>query len=513
MIKMKRNHSRSSFPQSPMVVLVLLLVATLLLCLWTRTRRRSVNPPGPPSWPIIGNILNIPSVEPWLALSDLKKSYGDLIYLHGLGNKVLVLNSLTAINDLLHKRSSVYSHRPILTVASELMQLTRSLVFMPYGSEWREHRKLAHLALGLTAVKKYQVIQEDITVLLCKDILETPQNFHSLVRLASGRLVISITYGFSVPAGSKFIDLSEKAMAICGAAAVPGAYLCDALPILKHLPSWMPFHRDAERGKNAATQAATEPFKRFTDDLQRGAARPSLAYDLLCGEIEEVPEERAKWVLGTMFVAGSETTHGITITFILAMALHPDKQRIAQAEIDGLLNTENRMPLLSDLPNLPYLNAVMKETMRWHPILPFCIARRTGEESEYDGYTIPKDTVVIPNVWSVAFAPDDRYDPHEFIPERFLPSNSQPPPDPASYIFGFGKRVCPGKALGEGTVFLFLASILSTFKISLPEETVKNPPSFQSGLTSFPNPFKCNIVPRSEVHAERVKRRAEQCQS
>ncbi|KAF9266555.1 cytochrome P450 [Marasmius fiardii PR-910] len=496
-----------------MTALILLLVATCLL-LWRYVfKQRGILPPGPPSWPIVGNILKLPPEEPWLALSDMRQKYGDLTYLHGLGNKVLVLNSLSTINDLLHKRSGVYSQRPIFTVAGELMGLTKSLVFMPYGSEWREHRRMAHMALNQTAVKKYQGIQEDIASLMCRDILEKPQEFHSLVRLAAGRIVISVTYGISVPVGSEYIDLAEEAMDICGRAVVPGAYLCDTLPFLKHLPSWMPFHRDAERGREAVMNAINEPFKRFNDELRRGIARPSLAHDLTCGEMERISEESAKWVLGSMYVAGSETTHGITITFILAMALHPEIQRLAQAEIDSLLDEENRMPVISDLPRLPYLNAVIKETMRWQPILPLCIARRTGQESDYDGYTIPKDTVVIPNVWSVAFAPDDRYDPHAFLPDRFLPTNTQPPPDPSSYIFGFGKRMCPGKPLGEGTLFIFIASILSAFTISLPEETMKNPPAFQSGLTRFPKPFECNLVPRSEVHADRLKRRAEQCQS
>ncbi|KAJ8072808.1 hypothetical protein PM082_016367 [Marasmius tenuissimus] len=151
--------------------------------------------------------------------------------------------------------------------------------------------------------------------------------------------------------------------------------------------------------------------------------------------------------------------------------------------------------------------------MRWHPVLPFSIARRTTKEHEYNGYTIPQDTVVIPNIWSIAFAPDERYDPQAFIPERFLPENPDPPPEPSTYCFGFGKRSCPGKPLGESTVFIFLASIIATFRISLPEETINDPPAFQSGLTSFPKPFTCNIVPRSEAHAERLRRRVEQCQS
>ncbi|KAF9266559.1 cytochrome P450 [Marasmius fiardii PR-910] len=499
-----------------MTPLILLLVAScLFLWRWIRARQRGTLPPGPPPWPITGNILKLPSEEPWLALTDMKEKYGDIVYLHGLGNKVLVLNSLKAIDDLLNKKSGIYSGRPFLTVACELMGLDRGLVLMDFGQEWREQRKLAHIALSPTAVKKYQIIQEDIAVLLCRDILEKPEDFYSLARLSAGRIVMSITYGLSVPLGNKYVDLADTAMGLCASAAVPGTYLVDTIPILKYFPSWMPFHRQARKGRDAINAAIDQPYGHFIDELRQGIARPSLAHDISSGdtEMDDVLTERVKWVLGVMYIAGSETTHGVTVIFLLAMALYPDKQRIAQAELDRLLDAEKRMPLLSDLPRLPYLNALVKETLRWQPVVPLSVARKTTEESEYDGYTIPKGTIVIPNVWSIAFDPDGHHDPHEFIPERFLSTNSQPPPDPATYVFGFGKRICPGKPLAEGSVFIIFASILATFDISLPEETLKHPPVFQSRLSRSPKPFKCNIVPRSNAHVERMKRRAEQCQS
>lgn len=74
---------------------------------------------------------------------------------------------------------------------------------------------------------------------------------------------------------------------------------------------------------------------------------------------------------------------------MMAMALYPEKQRRAQVEIDEIVGHE-RLPLISDLPNLPYVNAIIKETMRWHPVLPLGIARQTAQDSVYEGYFIPK---------------------------------------------------------------------------------------------------------------------------
>ncbi|KAJ8072810.1 hypothetical protein PM082_016369 [Marasmius tenuissimus] len=160
----------------------LCVTAYLVSRYWTRAKHAAL-PPGPPSKPLIGNILKIPREDPWIALTEMKEKHGDVIFFHGLGNKVLVLNSLPAINDLLFKRSGVYACRPIFTVAGELMGVDHSMVFMQYGKKWQEHRSLAHIALGPSAVKKYHNVQEDIAILMCQGILEKPHDFHSIVRL------------------------------------------------------------------------------------------------------------------------------------------------------------------------------------------------------------------------------------------------------------------------------------------------------------------------------------------
>lgn len=151
-------------------------------------------PPGPPSKPLIGNILNVSPKRPWFKLTEYKKQYGryrlailaclvhspqlsgDLVFFHGLGNNILVLNSMESVVDLLDKRGNIYSHRPEFTVAGELMALGQSMPLLPYGNEWRAHRKLAHVrfypfgpyqkfysilkvALSQGAVKQYHGLQ------------------------------------------------------------------------------------------------------------------------------------------------------------------------------------------------------------------------------------------------------------------------------------------------------------------------------------------------------------------
>ncbi|OBZ74343.1 O-methylsterigmatocystin oxidoreductase [Grifola frondosa] len=381
------------------VVLSLLSVFVYAVVSKFATRRGRL-PPGPPAKPIIGNILTLPRSGAWLLLTKYKDTFGDLVFLHGLGNQVLVLNSMKAINDLVDKRANVYSHRPVFTVVGELMGLGQSMPLLPYGKEWREHRKLAHVALSPAAVKKYHGVQEDIAALMNRDFLDRPEDFFSHVRLTMGRLILSVTYGLSVDtADSQYITHAEETMHIIEDGVVPGAFLCDFIPMMKWLPSWVPFQRE----------------------------QPGKGYD------------RAS----------------------------------SNRELGGILSYPG-----------------------------------SAEDDTYEGYFIPKGTIVIPNSWAISLEPNDKYDPKSFIPERFL-DQTQSTIDPASYAFGYGRRICPGKAMAENSVFVLITGILAAFDISPPEGGLT--PRFGPSLVSYPEPFECRIRPRSEAKAALVRRRAAQC--
>ncbi|KAL5529811.1 hypothetical protein ACEPAG_5798 [Sanghuangporus baumii] len=482
-------------------------------------------PPGPAKLPFVGSILKVPPCGAWLTFSRYRDIYGDLLHFQGLGNNILVLNSLEAINDLLDKRGNNYSHRPLFTVVGELMGLGQSMPLLPCGEEWRSHRKLAHIALSPSSVKAYHQTQENLAIILCNDLLRTPNEFFSLVRLAAGRIIVSITYG--LPVGStedKYITHAEKTMDLIGKATVPGAFLCDLLPVLKHLPKCVPFHQRALEGKAMIEQLVTTPFEHVKAEMSSGSALPSLTRDLLemeHGSISDF-EHRVKWTAGAIwgrngnaiqyamsFVPETDLqTYATVLTFMMAMALYPSKQEEAQTEIDNVIGM-NRLPTMDDAPDLPYVRSVIKETMRWHPVLPLSIARRTDADDVYNGFFIQKGTIVVPNVYITALAPSSKYDPRDFIPERFL-DPEEVVADPATWAFGFGRRICPGRYLAENSVFIIVSSLLATFSISSPEGTTLSP-KFGQNLVSYPEPFQVNITPRNGAVERLIKQRAAQC--
>lgn len=424
-----------------------------------------------------------------------------------LGTKMLVLNSLKSMVDLLDKRGGNYSHRPVLTVAGELMGLDNAMSLKPYGTDWRACRKLEHAALNPTAVRDYHPMQEQFAALLASDILANPTNFYDLTRLCAARIVLSITYGISASIiDTEYIAHAEETMKIVGEAVVPGAFLCDLLPILKYSPSWVPFQRKAARGKQMIDDLVATPFRRVKRELEAGRTGPSLVRSLLTSlsteELTSEMEHRIKWTAGSMYSAGGESTFGTTLVFMIAMALHPDKQANAQAEIDSVIGCD-RLPLISDRPVLPYVDALVKEVMRWHPMLPLSLARRSDKDDVYEGYFIPKNTIVSPNLWALAFEPNEKYPPKQFIPERFL-DPACPTTDPYTWAFGFGRRGCPGKGVAEASVFILIATFLSSVNVH-PPKNGPLVPEYMSQLVSLPKRFDCLFESRSDEKREMLR--------
>ncbi|KAL4262828.1 cytochrome P450 family protein [Pleurotus pulmonarius] len=452
-------------------------------------------PNGPPGWPIIGNLLHLSLNHPWLRLAEWKPIYGNLLYMYGMGNNILVLNDIKAVNDLLEKKGAIYSHRPAFMVVGELMELGKSMPLRPYDSLWKLQRKIAHVALSPEAVKKYHLVQEDAAALLNKSLCDDPKAFCDQIRLAAGRIIVSVTYGLPVDSyQNEYITHAEKTMDLITKATMPGAYLADIFPAFKSIHAWL-FSRQVQAGKRMILDLVSRPFDRVKEQVAAGIALPSLTSHLLSESYQwdeftnqEEYEEAVKWVSGALFGAGAETTYSTVLTCIIAMVQHPDKQSRAQDEIDTVVGA-HRLPTINDKDSLPYVGALIKETMRWYPALPLSIARKTAQDDIYDGYYIPAGTTVLPNVWSIA---NDCDSSRDFIPERFLNANA--PTDPATYAFGFGRRVCPGRYLADNSVFIMVATLLAAFDISpeIDSNRISKPlrPQFSTGLVSYPQHFR-----------------------
>ncbi|KIO29640.1 hypothetical protein M407DRAFT_21228 [Tulasnella calospora MUT 4182] len=142
------------------------------------------------------------------------------------------------------------------------------------------------------------------------------------------------------------------------------------------------------------------------------------------------------------------------------MALFPSVQEKAQAEIYRIVGPD-RLPTFDDQEGMPYLRAVVLETLPWSPSVP--TAHRALSDDVYNGYFIPQGTTVVLNTWGMSRSTKYYQNPSVFDPERYL--KPEPELDPREFVFGFGRRLCPGNELAFQAIWIMAASITSSFKL------------------------------------------------
>ena len=169
-----------------------------------------------------------------------------------------------------------------------------------------------------------------------------------------------------------------------------------------------------------------------------------------------------------MFAAGTDTTFIVLDWAMTELILNPNVLEKVQAEVRSVLG-ERRVVLESDLPQLSYMKAVIKETFRLHPPAPVLVPRESIEHVRIDGYDIPAKTRVFVNAWAIGRDPETWEDPETYKPERFLDSPIDFRGQDFELIpFGAGRRICPAISFGIASVELALAQILHSFDWELP---------------------------------------------
>jgi cytochrome P450 len=164
--------------------------------------------------------------------------------------------------------------------------------------------------------------------------------------------------------------------------------------------------------------------------------------------------------------AGAETTSTTLTWWGLAMVAHPEFQKRAQAELDEVVGRA-RSPSFSDAPNLPYIQAMIKEVLRWRAPLPLGVPHYPTADDWYNGMFIPKGTTCLVNLWQCHHDPASYGDDAtKFNPERYLDAHGKLVPGPAETreeghsTFGFGRRSCVGRHVANNSLFITIATVL-----------------------------------------------------
>ncbi|KAF9053665.1 cytochrome P450 [Hymenopellis radicata] len=495
--------------------LIITLVVIVVCSLVKKRISRKPLPPGPSGLPLLGSALDMAKPYPWLKFTEWSRQYGDVVHVNAAGQSVIILSSRKAISDLFDQRGAMYSNRPRMVMGGEVVGWGEGVPLSSYGNRLREFRKLLSEALTARKVQDYHPLEEEKTRDFLVDLLRNPEDFLYHIRRVAAAIVFKITHGYDLVDGEDpLLASAERSMLEFSEISVPGAYMVDNFPFLKYLPRWLGLNwmKKGELYRKHMEIFVNEPYDAVKRQVAEGTAQPSFVASLVERNRNPTAEQEDiyKWVTAGFYGGGADTTVSALASFFLAMSLYPDVQRKAQAEIKQVVGS-TRLPSLSDRGKLPYTEALLYEVYRWNPVAPTAIPHAAAKDDAYAGYFIPAGSIMIPNSWGVLHDPQLYPDPFEFKPERYTDdTEDELNPDPRKFVFGYGRRICPGQYLADDSVFIAIAMVLAVYDILPPKENVPKRDfslceGYTSGIISHPEPFECRIIPRSSEAEALIK--------
>ncbi|KIW74043.1 hypothetical protein PV04_02111 [Phialophora macrospora] len=475
-------------------IVAFVVLAWLLSFLWSRKRPNL--PPGPPRLPIIGNLHQAPEHYPWRTYQEWSKQYGPIFSLQYGLNTIIMLGTHEAAHDLLDKRSNIYSSRPRVVMGGECVSKGYRTLLMPYGQQWRNHQRLQGSFLNIRISQSYRKLQELESLQLIYELLDSNADFADRYHRYSSSLIFALAYGRRMIRGDeREVKGIDQVMDNFLYAARVGTWLVDALPSLNYLPGLL------APWKRLGDKLHAFESKLYLDNLSQGQVSKSWNWSKQAGQMKEgqaMTEKELAYDVGILYEAGSDTTTMALEVFTLAMLLYPDAMKKGQAELDAVLGS-SQFPTFEDKDKLPYIEAIVKETLRWRPVSAGGIPHAVIQDDEYMGYHIPAGATVIGNHWSMHLDENVYNDPYAFIPDRWIEH-----PDLPLAAFGFGRRICTGQHIAKNSLFINIARILWTFDIDYKYDLVNgtkqrrevDPFAFTQGFNSRPVKFEATFVPR-----------------
>ncbi|KAF8867186.1 cytochrome P450, partial [Acephala macrosclerotiorum] len=485
-------------------------------------------PPGPKALPLLGNYLSLPRKKPWLQFTEWAKVHGPIYTLYTGLTPRLVISDPQIAYKLLSERSNKYSSRPRLVMLAEIYSPGSVLAILPYGPAWSLRRKILHQFLRPSALQEYKARQEaEASRLLSQIIKDEGEQWREAIERYISSVVFTLSYGRRIDTlNSEVYKKRKYFLRYAAQLIVPGAYLVEAFPFLNYLPDFLARWKIPvrEMGRlNAEYDISLVNVVKQDIKTGGGKASGSLTENMLLAA--QVGDEDLKTLLenphhiaglpASLFAAGSSTTISSLSSAILGLILHPWVFISAQQEIDSIVG-KSRSPAFSDREKLPYIEALVKETLRWKTTVPIGLAHALSEDDIYEGYHIPKGTVVTANQYAMNHDPSYFPSPSEFAPERFLsPNDPRFRPElqgnefPGRYghaSFGFGRRICVGSGLAINGIWIALAKIIWAFDLMAVEGENYEGVDTDGDIIAMLKPFKCRWRPRSREHMEVVER-------
>ncbi|KAH6799595.1 hypothetical protein C2S51_036079 [Perilla frutescens var. frutescens] len=455
-------------------IVLLLITLAYILNEAHGPRKKKRGPPGPRGLPIFGHF-HLLGKNPHKDLHHLARKHGPIMGLRLGFVNVVVASSPAAAELLLKTHDLVFASRPRSAAIMHITYEQRDLVFGPYGPYWRHMRKLCTLQLlSNVKISQFQPMRRaelGLFVASLKRAAESRETVDLSARISalSGDMNCLMVLGrkFSDLKQNGFKDIVKEKMEFAGK-----FNIADYFPYVGVLDL---------QGLNSSMKRVSKIFDGFLekiiDEHLHNKQQTKQAADIVDTMMEimqsgeagfDFDRRHVKAVLLDMLIAGMDTS-STTIEWVMSEVMrNPSVMKKLQQELESMVGLDE-MVNESHLNKLEYLDCVVKETLRLHPVVPLLIPHESMEDCELDNFHVPKKSRILVNVYAIGRDPNVWPNPEFFTPERFIGSDIDLKGRHFQLIpFGSGRRSCPGLQLGLTVVKLVVAQLLHSFNWELP---------------------------------------------
>uniref|UniRef100_H2YE90 Uncharacterized protein n=1 Tax=Ciona savignyi TaxID=51511 RepID=H2YE90_CIOSA len=462
---------------------LLFLLVVVLVFLWNR--RGSGNfPPGFDGVPLLGCI-PLFGVHRERSIAEWGREKGWPIFYIKLGiTKVVVLNTFESIEEAFVKKGQYFVERHIPIFLKRYSKGGKGNVCFPMGRFGNTSARfgihtLRDLGMGKSGMENK--IQSEIEHL--SDYLVNSPNIVGkksvdivpIITKAVSNIICQLVFNtrFNLDDKITFIDSAAGIKLVKNASWVRQVKmtLC-YVPLLNRIPTIAKLKQEREALHNTRHDLLRKYIQMHKETLDKGNPRDFIDAFLIAGEQDKEEnssfnDEQLLFYIQDLFFGGTDTT-SFTLTWtFLYLSLFPEKQKRLHDEIDEVIGSSGNISM-SFLEKMPYAQAVMQEIFRVRPLVPLGMPRKCGQNISLMGHNLPKDTSVIPNIWSAHHNPDRWPEPDSFLPERHIDSNGNFIKSKDIIPFMLGPRNCLGIRLAEMEHFMFMVGLLQKLQFALP---------------------------------------------
>ncbi|KAK3231503.1 hypothetical protein Dsin_003384 [Dipteronia sinensis] len=465
-------------------VLAAIIASVIILCsllLTNRSKLKREAPEAGGAWPVVGHLHLLGGPEPaHRVLGNMADKYGPIFTVKMGVHRALVVSNWEIAKECLTTNDKVFANRP-KTMAMEILGYNFSIIgFSPYGPYWRQARKIATLELlSNHQLEKLKHVREYEMKTSLKELYELWAKKRSH---CSNKVLIEMNRWFEDATLNVILKLivgkrcgAQEGEEISGCwkeeltsfFKLSGKFLVsDALPFLR----WLDIGGDEKSMKKIAKELDIVVQEWLEEHKKKRASGETKEDEDFMDVMMTILQYHAQLFPGrdvdtTMILAATDTTT-VTLTWALTLLLnHRDILKNAQNELDTQVGSERQVKE-SDIKNLVYLQAILKETMRLYPAGPLSIPHESMQDCTVSGYHIPAQTRLLVNLWKIHRDPTVWSDPCEFQPERFLTTHKDFDVRGQNYEympFSSGRRMCPGVSFALQVSQLTLASLIHGF--------------------------------------------------